>query len=54
MSKDITVTLTPKERALIHEAFVIASHNYVYTPAEREAINNVLHRIPKPQPGDQP
>jgi hypothetical protein len=48
----VMVRLTDVERKLIREAFGIAGNNYVYTPGEREIINNLIRRVPAPR-GDK-
>lgn len=50
--RGVLVTLTPRERALINEALTYYRAVYVLSRAEDEIADNMLRRIPAPEPGE--
>jgi hypothetical protein len=50
--RGMLVTLTPRERLLINDAVHALVTEHITTPAEREIADNLLRRVPKPEPID--
>jgi hypothetical protein len=50
--RGVLVTLTPRERKLIHDAVDVLITDYRTTAAERATAEDMLRRIPAPEPGE--